>query len=283
MTDRTRFSRILAGTDGSERAHEAVRQGARLASMLGGSLDVVFVMDTNRAHDRDVEDAAGDVLRRAAAVAAEQGVTAATRVLAGDAADALAEEVGSHGADLLCVGPDAGVLGGAIKIGQVAAHVLRHAPCSVLLAREAGPAFPTRIACGVDGSAGSTVTASVAASLAAAAGADLHVLHVVPVFRGRDAEWTLGPDEPSPPELEPSVAAAQALGVTPIRDMAMGRPEHALVAVAKRDGVDLLVVGHRDDGGVGRALLGSVSEYCALHAPCSVLVARMGMSGKPSG
>jgi nucleotide-binding universal stress UspA family protein len=32
-----------------------------------------------------------------------------------------------------------------------------------------------------------------------------------------------------------------------------------------------LVVGHR---GVNRVLLGSVSEHCAEHAPCSVLVAR---------
>jgi nucleotide-binding universal stress UspA family protein len=56
--------------------------------------------------------------------------------------------------------------------------------------------------------------------------------------------------------------------------MAMGRPEHALVAAAKRDRSDLLVVGHRVVGGVGRVLLGSVSEHSAEHAPCSVLVVR---------
>ena len=105
-------------------------------------------------------------------------------------------------------------------------------------------------------------------------GAELRLLHVVPVFRGRDAEWTLDDGEPSPPELEASVAAAIAQGVAPVRNMAMGRPEHALVAAVERERADLLVVGHRGVKGVSRVVLGSVSEHCAKHAPCSVLVAR---------
>jgi nucleotide-binding universal stress UspA family protein len=97
---------------------------------------------------------------------------------------------------------------------------------------------------------------------------------VIPVFRGDDSEWTLGEGEASPPELEPAVAAATRWGLAPIREMAMGRPEHALAKAAGRDATDLLVVGHRGISGVRRMLLGSVSEYCAHHAPCSVLVAR---------
>lgn len=98
-------------------------------------------------------------------------------------------------------------------------------------------------------------------------------MHVVPVFRGHNTEWTLGPEDASPPELEPSVAAASSLGVTPIRQMAMGRPERTLVAAAEREGIDLMVVGHRGIHGV-RRMLGSVSERVAHHAPCSVMVVR---------
>ena len=116
-------------------------------------------------------------------------------------------------------------------------------------------------------------TALAAAALAAATGAELRLVHVVPVFRGHNTEWTLGADEASPPELEPSVAAAVSLGVTPIREMAMGRPERALVAAAEREAVDLMVVGHRGIRGV-RRVLGSVSEHVSHHAPCSVLVVR---------
>ena len=268
--------RVLAGTDGSHRADEAVRQGARLAAVSGAAFEIAFVVDTGRAHAEDVETAAEAALERGSALATEVGVRADTRILAGDPGTALVEEASEEGADLICVGPDAGLIGEAIRIGQVAAHVLRQSHCSVLIARAADAGFPTRIACGVDGSDASAQTAAFAAGIAVATGAELRVLHVIPVFRGHDAEWTLGDDEASPPELEPAVLAAAARGAVPIREMAMGRPEHALVKASQRDGTDLLVVGHRGVSGVRRALLGSVSEYCTHHAECSVLVARLG-------
>jgi nucleotide-binding universal stress UspA family protein len=268
------LSRVLTGTDGSPRAEEAVRQGARLAAATGAVLEVAFVVDTGRSHEGDVEHEAESILGRAAAIAAEAGVGVDTRILAGDPATTLVEEAAEEGADLIGIGPDAGLIGGAIRIGQVAAHVLREAACSVLIARPS-PAFPSRIACGVDGSDPSAETAAFAAALAAATGAELRLVHVIPVFRGRDDEWILEEGEASPPELEASVAAASALGVVPVREMAMGRPEHALVKVAGRDGTDLLVVGHHGVSGMRRVLLGSVSEYCSHHAPCSVLIARL--------
>lgn len=268
------ITRVLAGTDGSPRAEEAVRQGARIASATGAAFAVAFVVDTGKPHEGDVEPEAEAALERAFGIANEAGVAADTRILAGDPATTLVHEASEERADLICVGPDAGLIGGAIRIGQVAAHVLREARVSVLIARPAGDGFPSRIACGVDGSEASAETAAFAAEIAAMTGAELRLLHVIPVFRGHDSEWTLGEDEASPPELEASVLAATARGVEPIREMAMGRPEHALVKAAERDAADLLVVGHRGISGVRRALLGSVSEYCTHHAPCSVLVVR---------
>lgn len=268
------LARVLAGTDGSDRAEEAVRQAARLSLPHGASLDVVFVIDADRAHAGDVEREADDALLRAARLVAETGQTATTRVLAGDPAAVLVEEAAGHDADVICVGSEPTLLGGAIRVGAVATHVLRNAACSVLLARASGPEFPRIVECGIDGSDASPGTAALAATIANGAGAELRLLHVVPVFRGGDVEWILDPDESSPPEIEPSVLAAAARGITPIREMAMGRPEHALVAAAGRDEVDLLVVGHRGVRGVRRMVLGSVSEYCAFHAPCSVLVVR---------
>jgi nucleotide-binding universal stress UspA family protein len=268
------FSRILAGVDGSERAAEAARQGGRLAAATGAALDLAYVVDTHRAHDEDVEAQAEAALDRAAARLRDTGVQASRRILAGDPAQALIAEAREHGVDLLCVGPDAGVLHGALRFGRTAAHVVGEAPCAVLVARAARDGFPSWIACGVDGSDASVATATLAGSIAVVTGAELHLIHVVPVFRGRDAEWTLEPDEPNPPELEASALALAALGVTPVRDMAMGRPEHALVTVAERDGADLLVVGHRGVRGVTRVLLGSVSRHVTEHARCSVIVAR---------
>ncbi|MFB3737608.1 MAG: universal stress protein [Candidatus Velamenicoccus archaeovorus] len=270
------FTRILAGTDGSERAEEAVRQAARLAAVMGASLRVAFVIDARHPHDDpDLEARAEELLRRAGTIAAHEGAEATTRVLAGDPAEALLGEAAEHGVDLVCVGPDAGVLGGAIRIGRVTAHVLRHAPTSVLLARGRPEGFPHRIQCGVDGSDSSVDTARLAGAVAASTGAELRLQHVIPIFRGDNQAWSLDESEDTPSELEPAVAAVRELGVEPIREMAMGRPEHALVESARRDKVDLTVVGHRGLSGVARVLLGSVSEYVAQHAPCSVLVARL--------
>jgi nucleotide-binding universal stress UspA family protein len=282
LTDGERpFTKVLAGVDGSERSLEAARQAARLAHAVAAPLEVVFVVDTGRPHRDDVETEAESALERATALAAEAGVAAETRILAGEPARTLLEEAEEEGADLVCVGPDAGLIGGAVRIGQVAAHVLREVSSSVLVARRGSPAFPELVACGVDGSEASGETAALAAGLAVATGAELRLVHVIPVFRGHDSEWTLGDDEATPAELEPAVAAATSRGAVPVREMAMGRPEHALVKVAGRDGTDLLVVGHRGVSGVRRMLLGSVSEYCTHHAPCSVLVARPG-SAEPT-
>lgn len=276
MTPDRVFARALAGTDGSPRAEEAVRQSARLASATQAPLEIAFVIDTGRSHDGNVELEGETALQRATAIAAEAGVEADVRILAGDPAKTLISEAEEEGADLIGIGPDAGLLGGAIRIGQTAARVLGEARCSVLVARPATPEFPSRIACGVDGSETSAGTAALAAGVASATGAELRLIHVIPVFRGDNTEWTLGEGEPSPPELEPAEQAAIARGVQPVREMAMGRPENALLEAASRNGTDLLVVGYRGVRGVRKVLLGSVSEHAAHHARCSVLVARVG-------
>ena len=280
MTADRPFSLVLAGVDGSERSVEAARQAARLASAAGARLIVAYVIEDRPYEEGDAERA----LDAASAAARAVGVDPEARVLtgeAGDAGDALVGEAERDGVDLLCVGPDSGLLGGAIRFGHVAGTILRDATCSVLIARPAEPAFPRHIACAIDGSEASVLTALLAAGVARATDAELRLVHVVPVFRGRNEEWTLGPQDESPPELEPSVKALSSLGVEPIREMAMGRPERTLVRVAERDEVDLVVVGHRGIGGVTRALLGSVSEHVAHHAPCSVLVVRA--SGEDRG
>lgn len=268
------FSRVFAGTDGSPRAEEAVRQGARLAAAHGASLRVAFVVDTGHPHDADVERVAEEALGRAVAAARETGVEVETRILAGDPVESLVVEAEEHAADLLCVGPDAGLSVRGFRLGRVAAHVLRHAPCSVLIGREATERFPSRVLCAVDGSDSSTATARLAAGIVSKAGAEMRLLHVIPVFRGDDTEWIVRSDEEAPPELVPATEAVRALGIEPHREMAMGRAEEALVTVARRDEVDLVVVGSRGLSGLSRVLLGSVSEYVAQHAHCSVLVSR---------
>ncbi|TXH45330.1 MAG: universal stress protein [Actinobacteria bacterium] len=54
----------------------------------------------------------------------------------------------------------------------------------------------------------------------------------------------------------------------------MGNPAAALMDAAEADEADMIVVGSRGRGGFKRLLLGSVSEQCATHAHCPVVVVR---------
>jgi nucleotide-binding universal stress UspA family protein len=56
----------------------------------------------------------------------------------------------------------------------------------------------------------------------------------------------------------------------------VGEGNAAEVLLGAAEGADLLVVGCRGHGGFARALLGSVSQHCAHHARCPVVVIREG-------
>jgi nucleotide-binding universal stress UspA family protein len=53
-----------------------------------------------------------------------------------------------------------------------------------------------------------------------------------------------------------------------------GDPAEAIVEAAAAEGADLIVVGNRGHSGVGRALIGSVSDEVVRNAGCPVLVVR---------
>ncbi|MDF6022471.1 universal stress protein [Streptomyces sp. JH34] len=57
-----------------------------------------------------------------------------------------------------------------------------------------------------------------------------------------------------------------------------GDPSEVLVKAS--EGADLLVVGNRGRGGFARAMLGSVSQRCAQHAACPVVVVRPKAAGR---
>jgi nucleotide-binding universal stress UspA family protein len=70
--------------------------------------------------------------------------------------------------------------------------------------------------------------------------------------------------------LAEAVSSVDAQGVEIDQRVVEDAPAHALVEAAA--GAELLVVGSRGHGGFTGLLLGSVSQQCAHHSPCPVVI-----------
>ncbi len=67
---------------------------------------------------------------------------------------------------------------------------------------------------------------------------------------------------------------ATSLGQAIEYEVVVGHPAERIVIDAEQWGADLIVVGHRGHGLMGRWLLGSIAKQVMHHATCDVLVAR---------
>lgn len=68
-------------------------------------------------------------------------------------------------------------------------------------------------------------------------------------------------------------------GSTQIRN---GDPAEEIIQASEEQGVDLVVLGSHGTTGIGRFLLGSVSDRVLSHAPCSVLIVRAPAAPQPA-
>lgn len=135
-----------------------------------------------------------------------------------------------------------------------------------------------RILLATDLSSASAQAATQALDLARDLRAELLIVNVVD---GRGSAPRPGPGTPlgqltRPREAEARdlAARAQRAGVQTRFLVWEGEPGEAIVDAARSESADLIVVGSRGRGTVGRLLLGSVSEHVVSNARCPVLVAR---------
>ena len=140
------------------------------------------------------------------------------------------------------------------------------------------------IVVGVDGSPESVAALRWAAQEARLRGATLRVVHAwfMPmVFTSGPPLLVLSEPRDGLAEEGEKVlshalerVAADVEGLTVERSVVEGSAAHCLLRAG--EGADLLVVGSRGHGGFHGLLLGSVSQQCAHHAPCPVVIVRPG-------
>ena len=149
MIDRV-IGSIVAGTDGSDTAAEAVRQATELARQLGAKIylvsayepvpesrlraerfqvpeDLQWMINPREDVERTLEQGA-EAMRAA-------GVDVETLAREGDPADAILDVAEEKGADLIVIG-NKGMTGAKrFLLGSVPNKVSHHAPCSVMIIR----------------------------------------------------------------------------------------------------------------------------------------------------
>jgi nucleotide-binding universal stress UspA family protein len=292
----------LLATDGSPESGRAARVATELSSKLGPEMHLVYVEPTpsvygiperalyapdTQNHLEEVEHYAQERLgEEAAKIRNYDGQVAAVHPKVGrpDAEIVrLAEEldaglviVGSHG-----FSPFKRVL-----LGSVSDSVVRHAKTSVLVVRGEADQLSGRVLLAIDGSKESHLATRAAAEVAAA-GSELHVLSVLetaqllpympyPGFEAWETSGTAEEAEQHARRLLSRVSERIGAEGSTVEEshLAVGKPDKEIVGLAGELDAELVVLGSRGLGAVGRVLLGSVSDSVVRHALSSVLVVR---------
>jgi nucleotide-binding universal stress UspA family protein len=276
-------STIIAGFDGSDASHEAVRFSVRLGRALPA--DVVAVTGypvPPPVFGRGAAEGADAALAASARAAAdltladlhEDGVSSRL-VRPGEPARALIEAADELGADLIVVGRHHAAGLGRLALGSTGERLIHGAPCPVSIV----PATTLRdrlatITVAYDASDAARTALDYAARIARSLSARLILISVVEPFAGTRFETTEDADQRyrSAVVEQADQAAEQLQPGLDVEVRTLPGPAGEMLATACKDDVDLLVVGSRGYGPVRAVLAGSVSRYLAEHAPCPLIV-----------
>jgi nucleotide-binding universal stress UspA family protein len=294
--------RILLATDASRSADRARDLVASLALPAGSVIRVVAVLRqaatcvgpplaaTFALEDDDLERRQVHTLETALESAVHaigrRDVKVERMLLTGRPASAILEEAREFEADLIVVGSRGHGMLESMLLGSVSAEVVDHAPCPVLVVRDA---VLDSILLAEDGSASAAKARDVVSSWPIFRHLPVTVLTVAETERLIGGAWAPGVTGPVIEAWTDAIdenrerAAALASrageeiggeGRTVTAVVSEGDPAHEIVEAARERKAGLIVAGTRGHTGIKRLVLGSVARNVLLHAPCSVLIVR---------
>ncbi len=274
--------RLVVGYDGSDTATLAVRWAARLAACANAELEVVHcsIWPLLTSDLGPVRGIAGSGLLNQAKALLEQG-TAEARAVAPTAAVRSTLLYGLPAAHLRRISENARMLvlgsrgaGGfmGLLVGSVSLELTATASCPVAVVRfDRNP--EGRIVVGLDGS-GSAGALGTACGIAAAAHAELLVIHVSRPYHGPAGQPDATSDAGARRLLRTAIEEARTLAPEVIVSQELAHDTSVPRALLNASrGASLTVVGSRGHG-IVRGTLGSTAHAVLHHATGPVLIAR---------
>jgi nucleotide-binding universal stress UspA family protein len=144
--------------------------------------------------------------------------------------------------------------------------------------------LPTKILLATDASEDAALAARAALDIARGAGSELHVAHVWRTLPSSRFEAYIRRElaREAAQLLDEQVEKVESAGGTVSgKHLKEGPKADEILSLAAELGADLIVIGARGQGAVGRLLLGSVAEGVVYHSRCPVLAVRGGDAGWP--
>ncbi len=286
---------VLFATDGSESSDQARALVASISWPTPTHIEVLYV---DQFLDGELDLPAGKYVAEHEKIRQEidsqlalvkRALTAAgrdieTTLLLGRPASVIVDEAKRTKADLVIVGSHGRGPFASALIGSVAAEVVDHAPCPILVARR--PALGG-IVLADDGSDGAREAEQLIARSPFLRGTPIRTVTVyslMPLYASIEPGAFIGGDvyqelvNDLTQDADRTAADAKkrlaALGVTVTSEVREGNAPQQIIAAATDARADLIVIGSRGRTGLQRLLLGSVARNVLFHAPCSVLVVR---------
>ena len=252
-----------------------------------GKPDAVHLKQVMSAMEREGEKIL-KACKQKASVAISQAVTkpfsAIRTVLAkGHVADIIIKQAEKRKPDLVVIGSRGLSDIRGYLLGSVSRKVLSHAPCAVLTIKGPMPSEAHAVMA-VDGSKASTLAANKVKQWTSPESVSIHILSVVPDILTDIAPKVL-PKTRVKALTEPFHIRARELAAQyrefflkdeyeVTTEVLNGNPRDMIVENIERKKGDLAILGSKGLTGSERFQMGSVSEWVAAYAACSVLVIR---------
>src|SRR5215207_1306797 len=143
------------------------------------------------------------------------------------------------------------------------------------------PLTKMEILLATDGSPDAHLATQAAVDLSTRSGSELHIVHAWQSVPHPVIDFNYYEEDARRVLKEQTEFVSDSGGEVGEAHLVMGAPVDAILDLGDEIGADLIVLGSRGHGPLGRLILGSVSEGVVHHASCPVLVLRGGKEAWP--